>query len=598
MKRYLTLLLLFVLLTTAGMSQQGISVASFKALPTDMTARITHSVIDQNGDKCALIKVVSTQKGFKWEGGMLGITKVVSKTAEYWVYVPYGAKKITIKHDQLGILRNYIYPEPIEEACVYEMVLTTGTVQTIVTNAETPTQWLIITSEPAGADVYVDEQYMGQTPFSKEFELGEHNYRLLKTLYYPDAGKIELTERDGRKEIISSLKPQFGQLILHSVPEEGAEVSLDGQPLNKTTPCTIDKIASGSHSLTLRRQWYEPKRIDLLINDGDSLVKTVEMNAAFAMMDILAPDSAGIFINDESMGLSRWEGRLMPGHYTIEARKQYHRTDKKQVHVIAGEDQQIGLAPLPITGVMKVSSQPFDADVFLDGVKLGKSPLTARDVLIGPYRLEIRKEGYASFYGDIEIKEGESLSIDERLAEGQEVTIASNPKGAELTINGTASGTTPKKLKLNFGKNTLKLTKEGYGDLEQDFHVTENDKFYEFKMIPDRYVLAKKNFEKYRKSKYIWMGVTAASAGAATFFYLQAESKYDEYQNATGDATDLHNQVAFYDAAWPVAAGVAAGSLIMTFIKSGQQAKAKSNMEMAVVPVGDGAMFCLTFNLH
>src|SRR6056297_1781682 len=140
---------------------QNISVKSFKVLPNDQTARVHEPIIDQNGEKCALIKVVTTQKGFVWEGGTLGITKVEKKTGEYWVYVPRGSKKITIKQDQLGILRDYHYPEAIKEATTYEMVLTTKQVKTVLEEREIPSQWLVINSEPEGTNVFIDDKLAG-----------------------------------------------------------------------------------------------------------------------------------------------------------------------------------------------------------------------------------------------------------------------------------------------------------------------------------------------------------------------------------------------------------------------------------------------------
>ncbi|MFW5983358.1 MAG: PEGA domain-containing protein, partial [bacterium] len=137
----------FLIIYLTGFSQ-NIDVKSFQLLPNDQTARIHKPVLDQNGEKCALIKLVTTQKGFVWEGGTLGITKVEKKTGEFWVYVPRGSKRITIKHDQLGVLRDYSYPETIKEATTYEMILTTGNVKTIVEEPEISTSWLMISSDP------------------------------------------------------------------------------------------------------------------------------------------------------------------------------------------------------------------------------------------------------------------------------------------------------------------------------------------------------------------------------------------------------------------------------------------------------------------
>jgi hypothetical protein len=119
---------------------QHISVESFRMLENDMDARVNYPKRDQNGEMAALIKVITTQTGFSWEAGMLGIVTTEQKVAEIWVYVPPGSQRITVKHPRLGQLRNYAYPMPIESATVYEMRLVTGRVETTVIPAELESQ--------------------------------------------------------------------------------------------------------------------------------------------------------------------------------------------------------------------------------------------------------------------------------------------------------------------------------------------------------------------------------------------------------------------------------------------------------------------------
>jgi hypothetical protein len=165
-----TFLFLFIFVLFAFKLSAQIAVQSFRVLQSDQTARIIDPVIDQNGEKCALIKVVSTETGFAWEGGMLGIVKVEKQLGEFWVYLPHGAKRLTIKHEHLGVLRDYVYPEAIHEAMVYEMVLTTDKVRTIVEKAEIESVWLMVESNPSGADLYIDDVYQGQCPFQKKLK--------------------------------------------------------------------------------------------------------------------------------------------------------------------------------------------------------------------------------------------------------------------------------------------------------------------------------------------------------------------------------------------------------------------------------------------
>ena len=77
----------FLLLSSIGTlsAQPQISVKSFEKRENDITARIEAPKKDQNGDLCAIIKVVTTQTGFVWDSDALGIISADYKTGEYWI---------------------------------------------------------------------------------------------------------------------------------------------------------------------------------------------------------------------------------------------------------------------------------------------------------------------------------------------------------------------------------------------------------------------------------------------------------------------------------------------------------------------------------
>ena len=109
-------------------------VVSFNRIENDITARVTAPKRDQNGEICALIRIVTHVKDLMFEPDALGITARTNKPGEIWIYVPRGARRISIMHDQYGVLRNYFYPDVIDKATVYEMEVRVndGTSQTPV----------------------------------------------------------------------------------------------------------------------------------------------------------------------------------------------------------------------------------------------------------------------------------------------------------------------------------------------------------------------------------------------------------------------------------------------------------------------------------
>lgn len=101
------------------------SVQSFRRLDWDLDARSNYPICDQNGKKAAIIKVITSADDLDFDVGVMGVVAVKQEVGEIWVYVPEKVRKITIRHQDFGVIRDYYFPEIIESAVVYEMVLRT-----------------------------------------------------------------------------------------------------------------------------------------------------------------------------------------------------------------------------------------------------------------------------------------------------------------------------------------------------------------------------------------------------------------------------------------------------------------------------------------
>ena len=116
---YLFLVTLAVILVSAPrVWAQKFSVASFRPLPNDVSAFI-NTVKDLNDEDCGLIKVQASDD-FVFSTP-LGIVKRIDNVGEIWLYLPRGTKKITIKHAEWGVLRDYALPSRIESHMTYEL---------------------------------------------------------------------------------------------------------------------------------------------------------------------------------------------------------------------------------------------------------------------------------------------------------------------------------------------------------------------------------------------------------------------------------------------------------------------------------------------
>lgn len=470
-RRFCLNILVFSLLfgfVWTDLSAQNISVKDFRLLETDLTANTAGTMKrDQNNEVAALIKIVTTETGFVFDGGMLGTVATVQKTGEIWLYVPQKARKITISHQQLGVLRDYYYPCTIEAGRTYEMILSTGKVTTIV-QEDAGGQYVAMTLTPANAEVYIDDiltEVSGGT-VSKLLKYGKHTYRITAPLYETEVGQFDISSH-GRTDLKISLRPAYGQLQLTSTPP-GAEVYIDDdyKPAG-TTPFTTERLPKGKHTLQFRLVSYKPLKqtVDVV---GDASVQAISatLEPNFAEVSVLAPGNADIYINQERKGSGRWSGRLNTGLYTVEARKESHYSTRKTVDIKAGETTEILLeAPIPRYGSLNINTDPIGAKVFVDGEFLGETPNIFRNILAGARTLRVEKNGFVSESQTITIEEGKVTPLDLTLQNGGSVIIHSQVPGTEVFVDGTHVGNAPCTYTAAAGRYTVTARASGYRDV-------------------------------------------------------------------------------------------------------------------------------------
>ena len=464
MNKRLHILLVFAWCLLAA-SAQNINVASFKLLPNDLTAN-THGTMerDQNGEVAALIKVVTSEQGFTFDGGMVGITKVKQEVGEIWVYVPHGLKKITIKHQQLGVLRDYFFDLPIEKARTYELVLTTGRVETVVTHAVTK-QFVVFNVTPADAVVELADEVLsvdGDGVAQQLVPYGSYNYRVSRPNYHTEAGIIEVTA-EGKAEKHVTLRPNYGWIkVGGSSDYDGAYVYIDNERVGQF-PYTSKELKSGTHRVKVVKSMYKTYEQQVTVKDNETTELNVQLVANFANVTLTAGEACEIWVDGQHKGNEQWSGPLQIGNYTVEVRKPSHRNTSEIVTISTSEERSIQLKrPTPIYATLVVSSTPARATVYIDGVEAGTTPLLKNDLLIGSHQIEFRKEGYASVTETIEVKEGEENQLSAELTNQQKVSIGSNPSGASVTIDGVYKGVTPLLTTLSYGEHTFEFAKNDY----------------------------------------------------------------------------------------------------------------------------------------
>ena len=316
--RYIMPILLLLHCLVAG--AQKISVTNFYLLESDLTANGRNAEIDQNGDKCALIKVQTTQKGFLFDVGSAGITKVDDKHAgEIWIWVPYGVKHISIRHEQLGSMPNYIFPINIDKARTYIMEITHD--QIFVNKYDdTRKQMLRISVTPAnstftlnGMNVVLDDQGNAE----QELSFGRYTYKIMSEGYYPKEGQIEINDSLNKQSlIVNDLKPIMGKLNIKASPES-ATIIVDGHPISGNSA----DLQIGNHQIKISAVGYrtEERSVVILENQITELEVSLSQTAIFQFTS--TPSEVHITIDKQAIGTTPCFKELVTGTYTVKATK-------------------------------------------------------------------------------------------------------------------------------------------------------------------------------------------------------------------------------------------------------------------------------------
>ncbi len=387
----------------------------------------------------ALIRVCVALQNPKIEGVMGNVGEIITvRPSEYMVFVPPGTKKIKINHpDYLPF--TYTFQQKIESNQVYELYISVPEAGPQTHQYESGFVTLRVT--PDNATVLIDDMphTLAEGALSEELALGRHTYRIIAPQYHSYAGEFEITATETCNLDIA-LKPAYGWLDVTTTPA-GVQVMIDGE-VRDTSPCRI-KLNSGDYYVQFMSEGYIAYGENITITDGATKSLNTALKANFAQVTLNAPfANSEIWLRGEKIGTGSWSGRLNTGTYAVEIRTDGYEVAKQNIEVEAEVPLSVTLeTPIPIYGMLKINSTPFDAVVKLDGKEVGRTPWQNNKVLACSHTLEVVSEGYDSYsetftLGRNEIK---SLGLTLKKSSVKPVATPTQPTSSSSSSNVTNS---------------------------------------------------------------------------------------------------------------------------------------------------------------
>ncbi len=103
--------------------------------------------------------------------------------------------------------------------------------------------------------------------------------------------------------------------------------------------------------------------------------------------------------------------KLFIGSHTVDIEKEGYEKWQAKVNLRFGKNTVISASLVPIYGVFQINSQPESADVYLDGMFIGKTPYISENIQAIPHKVELRMPGYQIFTSDISFTSGDTLDL-------------------------------------------------------------------------------------------------------------------------------------------------------------------------------------------
>ncbi|HPR18656.1 MAG TPA: PEGA domain-containing protein, partial [Candidatus Cloacimonadota bacterium] len=395
-----------------------------------------------------------------------------------------------------------------------------------------------VISQPENAEIFIDNQKIGNTPFQFSVPAGSHELSITKKNYQSFTTTIHVDEAGFHEFSDIVLQPKFGLLSVNSEPSN-CGVFLD-ENLIGMTPVVNYQIGNGQYLLKLKSPDYLPLVNNLSVNLGDSLNLFYTLDYAYGELSVttLPEEDATLFIDDQKVGRTPFhDSKIGIGKHTIKVKKEMWIGTETEVIIRSGESIEKTLTLT--SNFAEVTLKAENSKLFIDDQYKGTDSLFIR-LTAGQHYFEARNGEYLRDYQQATCIAGEkeTLTLNPQ-PQYASLTVNSAPpatEGAQVCINDSLKGTTPLTSQVFMGRNLVQVSCPGYNSQSMELTLDKDEK----KNITLEMELYQGSnlYKADRWSSYKWYGLAGAGlcTVAGVFCNMLGDKAFDDYDAATTSA--------------------------------------------------------------
>ena len=327
---------------------------------------------------------------------------------------------------------------------------------------ETSKGSLVVTVNPSPATVVVQRDgetvTQGAAPLDVE-KLPVGNYTLVvKRGDYEETRTVDIQRQQTTNEIVVL---NLGKVELSSIPADAEyEMSGNGHHWQGKLPAQLEDVPAGNYTLVVKHGDYEETHT-LDIQRQQTTNEIVELNLGKVELSSIPADAE----YEMSGNGHHWQGNLparledVPvGDYSLSVTRRDWKLDSDVSAIRGGVTTNITEFPY---GSISVTSTPTGLVVSTNGVEIGKTPLTLRELKPAAYNLTI-SDGENDLIATVNVGARENAEHAFIFHYGT-VQLMSEPAGATVIRKGKEIGKTPLTLNhIPVGETMLTLQLQDY----------------------------------------------------------------------------------------------------------------------------------------
>lgn len=381
-------------------------------------------------------------------------------------------------------------------------------------------QWMgsiAITSNPVGAEVYLENKFIGITEMQKPLKIddlleGSYNMRFICGGYFDWEGKVTVLSKMERSVKVSLIaKP--GSMNINSEPD-GAEIYLDNN-LVGSTPMSLKKVAEGEHEIRLTKQNYKEWLQKVVVRSFQPTdVKAILKVSPGRLTINTEPSNATIFFKGQAIAQTPHTlSNIPPGEIVIRIEKAGFEERTTSVFIQPNKTEFVDIVLEEKVGTLNIISYPeeavawFQKDDQPDRKKIGNTPVLNYTTPIGNYRIDIEKKDYHKSSRNITVKHEQLTDVNLKLKEKPgEIIIKTNPPNASIFLDGYYKGRSP-----------FRIGEVVKGDYEVTVRLPFAEETKKVSVEANRQSVVKANFT---KSKQYILAITSIGVASLLFHFI------------------------------------------------------------------------------